>query len=192
MEMLKKFEDAGIDCIRLKFPKVAVGDDRGNAKVLAAGFSGETNSAKQLLDKLECPEKLYLELNFDGSARQLNERLMAGSFDYALVFGQAPIVDCVRIETIGKRTRPPLQAIGAACDYGALIRILKRAGFKVEMSCDAGTYFCNNVYYYGLKTIHEKNLKTNLMFMHIPMLGDIGNMGNLAAALNDYIMRVRT
>jgi len=44
-------------------------------------------------------------------------------------------------------------------DYSSLYNKLKDE-YKVIISKDAGNYFCNNIYYNGLKYITENNLKT--------------------------------
>lgn len=45
--------------------------------------------------------------------------------------------------------------------------------FEVEISCDAGNYLCNNIYYNVLKIIKENNLKCKMLFIHIPMIEKI-------------------
>lgn len=45
-------------------------------------------------------------------------------------------------------------------------------------------YLCNNIYYHGLKTIENGNLKCNMIFIHIPMLENIDDIKKLAGVIN--------
>lgn len=41
-------------------------------------------------------------------------------------------------------------------------------GLKTKISNNAGTSFCNHLYYHGLKHIFEKKLNSEIVFLHIP------------------------
>lgn len=41
-------------------------------------------------------------------------------------------------------------------------------GMNVKISNNAGTSFCNTLYFYGLNYISANNLPTQLVFIHIP------------------------
>lgn len=56
--------------------------------------------------------------------------------------------------------------------------------FKTIISEDAGTYLCNNIYYNGLKYIEKNKFKTNMIFIHIPMLNNISNIDDLSNKFN--------
>ena len=61
-------------------------------KILIAGFKGDDNSAKILLDYIKkvCNEDiLYLENDFEISSKQIEEKLLE-NYDNVLIFGQKP------------------------------------------------------------------------------------------------------
>lgn len=47
---------------------------------------------------------------------------------------------------------------------------LRKAGFPSEISCSAGTYLCNQVFYYLMHKIEEQRLPTKAGFIHLPAL----------------------
>lgn len=51
--------------------------------------------------------------------------------------------------------------------------------YKVIISTNAGNWYCNNIYYYGLKTIEDLKLNTQMIFIHIPPISKISNIRNL-------------
>ena len=56
--------------------------------ILFAGFKGNNNSSKVILDKLRCENKLYLENDKIKSCRQIEEIFLKNSFDQIVFLGQ--------------------------------------------------------------------------------------------------------
>ena len=145
-------------------------------KILFTAFKGKNNSSKILLDKIDCANKLYLTNSFVTSVIQLEKELKKTQYDLIISFGQAPLeMDTVKIETTGKKN----VEYKTKYNYLALKNKLDR-NFKTIISNNAGTYLCNNIYFCGLKYIEENNLKTNMIFIHIPMLNNISDIDNLS------------
>ena len=73
-------------------------------KILFAGFEGNDNSAKVLLDKFsssECVQKLYLKNDFSVCASQITEHIQKEDYDFIITFGQKPVVKSVYLERCG-------------------------------------------------------------------------------------------
>lgn len=101
-------------------------------------------------------------------------------YDLIISFGQAPLdIDTVKIETTAKINIE----YKTKYNYMELKNKLDR-NFKTIISDDAGTYFCNNIYFHGLKYIEDNKLSTNMIFIHIPMLNNISNIENLSSIFN--------
>lgn len=69
-------------------------------KILIAGFEGNDNSAKILLDNIKekyNEDVLYLENDFEVSSNQIEEKLKL-EYDYILIFGQKPNTKDVYLE----------------------------------------------------------------------------------------------
>ncbi len=155
--------------------------------VLYTAFNGKNNSSKILLDyvKADNCNKLYLRNSFITSVKQLNNKIKDNNYDLIISFGQAPLDrDTLKIETIGKNN----DYYETNYDYNYL-KIKLEDNYNVIVSNYAGNYLCNNIYYNGLKYIKENNLKTKMIFIHIPKINDISNISNLANKIGGGLIK---
>ena len=145
-------------------------------KVLYTAFNGKNNSSKILLDIITAKDKLYLKNSFTTSVTQLVDKIKNNNYDLVISLGQAPIKkDVIKIEikaSMGDyyETNYDFQNLKANIENY----------FKVIISDNAGNYLCNNVYYYGLKFIHENKLSTKMIFIHIPKIDNISDIELMA------------
>lgn len=150
-------------------------------KVLAAGFKGEDNSAKVLLDHLpDSIHKLYLENNKQVSVAQLLKA--AEKYDEIVMFGQKPVLkNKVSVERRaalnGERLCPDFDFEG--------IQAFFADRYPLKFSDNAGTSYCNHLYYHAIKELSESN--KNLVFIHVPMLKNIADFSALTGAVQAYI-----
>ena len=150
-------------------------------KVLFTAFDGENNSSKLLLDRINYEHKLCLRNDFARSARRLERELESNDFDLVISFGQAPLPkDTIKIETVGRGE----QNYKTNYDYSLLAKALS-SDFNVKISEDAGKYLCNHLYYCGLKYINDNNLRTKMVFVHIPMKERISDFDVLATTITE-------
>ena len=150
--------------------------------ILYTAFNGKTNSSKILLDyiKTDNCNKLYLRNSFTTSVKQLNSKIKNNNYDIIVSFGQASLdKDTIKIETTGKNN----DFYKTNYDYNYLKNRLEDK-YNVIISNDAGNYLCNNIYYNGLKHIKENNLKTKMIFIHIPKIYNIENINLLSSIFN--------
>lgn len=155
-------------------------------KILIAGFEGNDNSAKILLDNIKEKNNkdiLYLENDFEVSSNQIEEKLKE-NYDYVLIFGQKPNTKNIYLENNAK-----LNEIELETDYyyGVLKEKLEDNNYKVMSSCDAGNYLCNNVFYRALDFKQNNNLKTKIAFIHIPTIDNIESIAKLSNSILNYI-----
>ena len=69
-------------------------------KILIAGFEGDNNSSKILLDLIKMKSKediVYLKNDFKVSTMQIKEKLVE-NYDYILIFGQKPNTNSISLE----------------------------------------------------------------------------------------------
>ena len=144
--------------------------------ILYTAFNGKTNSSKVLLDNIESDNKLYLKNSFEGSVEQLYKELNNKKYDLIISYGQAPLdKDIIKIE----KTARGDEIYNTDYDYSIIKNSLEKE-YKVILSSDAGNYLCNNLYYHGLKYIKENELKTKMIFIHIPKIKNISDINVLA------------
>lgn len=153
-------------------------------KILIAGFEGNNNSAKILLDNIKKSYKdiLYLKNDFKMSSEQIQQKL-SENYDYVLIFGQKPNTNNIYLEN-----NATLNGITLVTDfyYGVLKEKLESSAYKVVSSCDAGNYLCNNVFFRALMYKQENNLKTKIAFVHIPTIENIDDIKDLSNSILNY------
>ena len=155
-------------------------------KILIAGFEGNDNSAKILLDYIQKESNediLYLENDFDISSKQIEERLLQ-EYDYVLIFGQKPNTKDIYLEN-----NAIIDEIKLITDYyyGVLKEKLENNNYKVISSNDAGNYLCNNVFFKALDFKQKNSLKSKIAFIHIPTIDNIEDINYLSSAILNYI-----
>lgn len=92
--------------------------------------------------------------------------------DYVLSFGQRPnIKDKVHIETTAREGEVCLDTV---FDCERLRLLFEQNGIQAMLSHNAGTSFCNKLYWNGLKYIEEHELETRMVFIHVPFEKNIG------------------
>ena len=147
--------------------------------VLYTAFNGESNSSKILLDAITASDKLYLKNSFNTSVIQLINKIKDNNYDLVVSLGQAPIEkDVIKIETRASME----DYYETNYDFNNLKSNIEKE-FKVIVSHNAGNYLCNNVYYYGLKYICENELKTKMIFIHIPKIDNISHIKLMASVI---------
>lgn len=122
--------------------------------------------------------KLYLRNSFITSVKQLQKKIKLDNYDLIVSFGQAPLKqDNIRIEVVGKNTT---EIYESDFDYSKLKEKLEKNNYKTDVSRDAENYYCNNIFFNGLKYIKENDLKCKMIFIHIPFIDKIGNIEDLS------------
>ncbi len=140
-------------------------------RVLLTAFQGtssellvQTNQYTTLLfpsNKLKDAEKLFLLLQKE-------------DFDYIISFGQrANIKNKVHIETTGRNDK---DSISTSVDVDHLCDLFMRNGIFAKVSHNAGTSYCNSIYWNGLTYIANRKLNTKMVFIHVPFSKNIENM----------------
>ena len=139
--------------------------DTGQKSILLTAFRG--TSAEHLLQDIIDFETLLLPNDKVRDSELLIEKLSASDYDYIIAFGQRPnIKDKVHIETTARD--------GEAClntefDYGLLQQLFIQNDVSAKLSHNAGTSFCNRLYWNGLWYLEEKEDKrTKMVFVHVP------------------------
>lgn len=146
-------------------------------KVLYTAFNGKCNSSKILLDYIDSNDKLYLKNSFDNSVKDFINKIKNNDYDLVISFGQAPIEkDMIKIESKANNMEDFYET---NYDYSKLLNNIENK-YNAVLSNDAGNYLCNNLYYYGLKYIYENNLKTKMIFIHIPKINNISDIRLMA------------
>ena len=148
-------------------------------KILFTAFNGKNNSSKILLNNIKNDNinKLYLRNSLITSVKQLENKIKSDDYDLIISFGQAPLPkSTIKIETKGCDT----DFYETNYDYSNIKKKLENKKYNVIISNDAGNWFCNNLYYNGLKYIHNEKLKCKMIFIHIPQIDNIDDIKKIS------------
>lgn len=144
-------------------------------RMLLTVFRG--TSAEQLVANKKIKSRykvLLLPNDKKRDSELLIEALQQKHFDYIISLGQRPnIKDKVHIETTARKGGV---CINTAFDCEELKRAFVQSGLSVKISHNAGTSFCNELYWNGLKYIVENKLDTKMVFVHVPFEKNISDV----------------
>ncbi|MBD5527633.1 MAG: hypothetical protein HDR02_04370 [Lachnospiraceae bacterium] len=136
--------------------------------VLLTGFCG--TSSELLIKKAGC-ESIILPNNKIADSQLLIEKISLHRYDYVFSFGQKPnIKNKLYIETTARNMAARIQT---NFEYDKLRSIFEANELSVQISDNAGTSFCNALYWNGLNYIYEKGIGTKMIFIHIPFCKNI-------------------
>lgn len=140
--------------------------DTVQKSLLLTAFRG--TSAELLIKAAKSFDILLLPNDKLRDSELLIEKSSASDYDYIIAFGQRPnIKDKVHIETTARDVGACLKT---EFDYTLLQRIFIQNGIPAKLSENAGTSFCNRLYWNGLRYLAEKaeEKRTKMVFVHVP------------------------
>lgn len=144
-------------------------------RILLTAFRG--TSAELLVKSVEENERhtvLILPNDKVKDSKLLIEALRQEHFDYIISLGQRPnIKDKVHIETMARKGNP---GIATAFDCEKLKHNLEQTGLPAKLSANAGTSFCNELYWNGLQYIAQNKLDAQMVFVHVPFEKNISDV----------------
>ena len=142
---------------------------KGRKNILLTSFR-DTSSELLLKEFNEFPV-LVLPNDKARDSELLIEMLSKTHYDYVLSFGQRPnIKDKVHVETTARDGELRLDTV---FDCERLRLLFEQNGIQAKLSHNAGTSFCNKLYWNGLKYIEENELETKMVFVHVPFVKNI-------------------
>ena len=158
-----------------------------DSKVLLTAFRG--SSAAQLIKYTNDFDTLILPNDKIKDSEKLIDMIADGSYDYVLGFGQRPnIKNKVHIETTARKAD---STIVTNYDCEVLQGLFESNGLSAKISNNAGTSFCNCLYYNGLNYIQQNNLKTKMVFIHIPFLKNIDDINSFFTRVIETFSNMR-
>ncbi|MCH5179832.1 MAG: hypothetical protein J1F32_01280 [Erysipelotrichales bacterium] len=140
-------------------------------RVLITAFKG---TSAELLVQENNYKTLLLPNNKKKDAEKLITLLQKESYDYIISFGQRPnIKNKIHIETTAKNDN---NRINANIDVNYLCELFIKNGIFAKISNNAGTSYCNSIYWNGLTYIADIKLDTKMIFIHIPYIKNIDDI----------------
>lgn len=150
--------------------------------ILLTAFKG---TSSELLFQDSRYSALLLPSNKKTDVEILLSALQKHEYDYIISFGQRPLLkDKVCIETTAQNAD---QQIVTTADCGYLRELFETNGVPAKLSYNAGTSFCNHLYWHGLSYIAEQNLKTKMIFIHVPFTKNIKDLDDFSKKVSTVI-----
>lgn len=144
-------------------------------RILLTVFCG--TSAELLVKGIELDSQyqvLYLPNDKMKDSELLIDALQQEQFDYVISLGQRPnIKDKVHIETTARKGQC---VIVNDFDCAGLKEVLEQKGLEAKLSDNAGTSFCNELYWNGLQYLNDKKTDTKMVFLHVPFEKNISDL----------------
>lgn len=138
--------------------------------ILLTGFC---NTSSELLVKRTKYRSLILPNDKMMDSQILLEEISRQRYDYVLSFGQKPnIKNKIYFETTARNAD---SRIDTNFEFGKLKSALESYDIPVQISSNAGTSFCNALYWNGLNYISNKCPDTKMLFLHIPFCKNIAD-----------------
>lgn len=150
--------------------------------ILLTAFRG---TSSELLIQGGKNNTLLLPSNKKTDVEILFSALKKHAYDYIISFGQRPLLkDKVCIETTAQNANHKIETT-AECEY--FKELFEKNGVRAKLSHNAGTSYCNNLYWHGLSYIAEQNLKTKMVFVHVPFTKNIKDITDFSQRISNVI-----
>lgn len=134
----------------------------------------KNTSSEKLIKALKKYDILILENDREMSVNQLICRLSEKKYDFILAFGQRPLIkDKIHFESTARDKAGGKYLTDF--DIEKALKICGEIGINAKRSDNAGTSYCNNVYYHVMKYILLNSPKTQMCFVHIPFERNISD-----------------
>lgn len=146
-------------------------------------------SSERLINALQAYDKLILENHREKSVEQLIDRLNKNTYGLILSFGQRPVIkDKIHFESTAKDKSGVIRVTDF--DIDAALTACGEIGLSAKRSDNAGTSYCNNIYYRGLDYIISRSLNTKMCFVHVPYDKNISDFDDFSEKINRFISKI--
>lgn len=151
-------------------------------------FTAFGTTASELLLQEVRWQGLVLPNNKRKDAELLKQEISSGKYSLIISFGQKPnILDKVYIETTARNAGDTLET---EFDYEGLAGAFLESQIEVRISHNAGTSFCNHLYWSGLEYIRENHLDVKMVFVHIPMQKNISDFKKFCEGIRTAVEKI--
>ncbi len=135
-------------------------------------------SAELLLKTHNGYNTLFLQSDKVKDSEITINALKKESADHVICFGQKPLIrNKITVETTARDGETSLKT---AFDCERIRALFEEKGIVAKISHNAGTSFCNRLYYNILNYIAQNYSKTRAVFIHIPFSKNIDDFGGFA------------
>lgn len=150
-------------------------------ELVFAGFDGEDNPARLLVERVSAPCRRVIMPNDYALSAELMRGEVSRKPSAVIMTGQKPSIRSkIAVEQFA---RSGADVLKTRFDCKEVVRFFRENGYDAYISSGAGNSYCNAVYAQVLK-IYPRGL-----FLHIPTLENISDLGELVRAFDYFICK---
>ncbi len=139
--------------------------------ILIAAFEG---TSAEVLTEGSSFDTLLLPSDKIRDSELLFSEMQSRSYDLVIAIGQKPVIkNKVYIETAARMNGVVYET---DFDCGRLKGLFEEQGIAAKISRNAGTSYCNSIYWHGMSYIKERGLAAKIVFVHVPFEKNIYDM----------------
>lgn len=155
-------------------------------QILVTAFDGEENSSKIICEKLRSGcKKIILPNDKVLSCDILKNAVDVGGFKYVFSLGQKPVIkNKITAEDTARRGERVLKI-----NAEPICSLIKESGYECRISHNAGTSYCNNLFFFGLDYISENLIGTEMFFLHVPFAKNC-NTDEIAEVIDASVRKI--
>jgi len=143
------------------------------------------SSSERLLKDIDNYECIILSNDKVKDSEKLLDAIKRKRPDLILSFGQKPnIKNKAHIETTAKCGG---EVIHTNFNCEKLQDLFEQNGMVSQISHNAGTSYCNQLYFNVMQEIFQKDLDTKMVFIHIPYVKNISDFDNYRKKIFDTV-----
>ena len=147
----------------------------------------KNTSSEMLLKSIYGFDFLIFDNDKIASVSQLEKALQTVIYRYIFSFGQRPLIkNKIHMEN---RALVGGEVLDTSFDTAKLKEAFEDCGISVKVSNNAGTSYCNNIYFHGMKMLAEKYLNTKMVFIHIPYMKNISRSADFFKSIEKAISK---
>lgn len=133
-------------------------------------------------------DKITLDVLYKEDSDKIISLLNKKKYDYVFLLGEARSRDYVSIETMAENLddakipdnngiiKNNEEIIKNNDNYLStnmdLFKIIPILNNDLRLSCDGGTFVCNDLYYRVLHYVYQNDINTKVLFIHLPKIND--------------------
>lgn len=156
-------------------------------RILLTAF--RNTSSQQLLHGVAEYSTILLPNDKLRDSQNLIDLLSREEFDYIISLGQKPnIRNKLHIETTAGKGDAN---IDTDVDCEKLRSLFEAHGICAKISHNAGTSYCNELYWNGLRYLSRNALDTNMVFLHIPYHKNLENADDFRRKFQLVLRRIK-
>ncbi len=142
----------------------------------------DLSPSKIVLNKMNSNLNKFLFTNDFNVIEEEVKEILKSNYEYIIMLGWKPNIKKLSIELVSYRDN---NCLYTNIILGEILKLLKKYNIAYTLSENPGTSYCNYAYYEVLNYIKEENIKTKVIFIHIPAIEKFSDIDKFISMFNN-------